>query len=195
MTIRGNFHMKTTSRTLAAATLTVAIIFPRLSYADPNAPHIPPKFALSPREAPLPLGNGDLSLSSTPALLGTFPPAAVGLSAGRGLWKTGNVIPASGLGFIISGWILTGVGALNLLTLPLCFSGYEKETNNESFCLGATGGLAAVGLGVGIPFVILGYNKRKKYKSWESDQAMLHLERTRLVFLRGGAVANYTAHF
>jgi hypothetical protein len=90
---------------------------------------------------------------------------------------------------------LTGVGALNLVTLPACFLDFYVENNAKNGCLVLSGTLAAVGLGVGIPLLVVGYNHRKKHKAWEASQTALHLRRTTLSALPGGAQALYTARF
>lgn len=104
--------------------------------------------------------------------------------------------PSSGLGFIISGWILTGLGAINLATLPLCFTSFYVDAGVKGVCLGVSAAFIGVGLGVGVPFLIVGYNQRKKHQAWEKDHPTLgHLARTRLTALPGGAAALYTATF
>ncbi len=135
------------------------------------------------------------SLQTAPSLSQGFLHAQ-GASGTSFLGATEPGPPSSGLGFIISGWILTGVGALNVATMPLCFTSYYVDAGVKGVCLGISAAFIGVGLGVGIPFLIVGYNQRKKYKAWRDSHAVLEqLDRTRLTVLPGGAAALYSAEF
>jgi hypothetical protein len=102
--------------------------------------------------------------------------------------------PPSGLGKIITGWVFVGLGALNLATLPICFSDVYKQQNTKDICIGASATIAVVGVTVGLPLLLVGYHQRKKYKAWEEQGALL-LERTTVAALPGGGEVLYTARF
>jgi hypothetical protein len=143
----------------------------------------------SPRVAPLALGEPVLPVVEVAPL--SSPPILTAYESE----------PSTGLGFIIPGWILTGVGALNLVTMPVCFAGWYQDFGVREVCIGASIGFAAVGLGLGIPFLIVGYNKRSKYKRWEANQVdefsgpTRFLDRAAVVPLPGGAAATYSLQF
>ena len=103
--------------------------------------------------------------------------------------------PSSGLGLIIPGWILTGVGAANLATMPLCFADFYEDFGVKEVCIAGSIVFAGVGLGLGVPFLIVGYGQRRRHKAWERGHVAAHLSRTRVVPLDGGGLASYSFQF
>jgi hypothetical protein len=103
--------------------------------------------------------------------------------------------PSSGLGLIIAGWILTGVGALNLATLPVCYADFYQTYADGDVCVAGSVAIGAIGLGLGIPFLIVGYNNRAKHNLWESQQTVSLWKRARIVPLHGGAAASLALPF
>jgi hypothetical protein len=75
--------------------------------------------------------------------------------------------PSSGVGLVVAGWIATGVGLLNFAVLPLCSADFYPP-DQEDFCVGVQVGVGSVGLLVGIPLLIIGYNQRADYKAWKT---------------------------
>jgi hypothetical protein len=101
--------------------------------------------------------------------------------------------PSSGLGLIIPGWILIGIGALNLGSVPLC--SYSFATDKD-VCVAR--GLVAGGItaGVGIPLAIIGYSKRSKHKAWARRNAgMQALLGTQIAARQDAAFLSYSASF
>jgi hypothetical protein len=103
--------------------------------------------------------------------------------------------PSTGTGQIVVGWIGTGVGTLNLVTLPVCYADFYPE-DAKDLCVGASIGFAAVGLGIGIPFLIVGYGNRADYKKWKAEHPTAHeLSKLRLSAVEGGGVLGYQTEF
>jgi hypothetical protein len=102
--------------------------------------------------------------------------------------------PSSGTGLIIAGSIITGIGGLNLLAIPLCYvifddssydeaveyvySQYEgdyvirestvddtKETARDICVIGSLA-FGGVHVAVGLPLLIVGLNQRSDYNEW-----------------------------
>lgn len=59
--------------------------------------------------------------------------------------------PSTGTGLIVAGWIATGLGVLNLATLPICFADFYPE-NAENLCVIGSATIGGVGLALGVPF-------------------------------------------
>lgn len=103
------------------------------------------------------------------------------------------------MGLIIVGWIATGVGVGNLALIPTCSL---NTVNSESqqlvrdVCVGIHVGFGVVGLGLGIPFLAVGYNKRSKYNEWKEHHAVLdHLLRTQVAVQNDSALLLYRGSF
>ena len=77
--------------------------------------------------------------------------------------------PPSGVGFLVSGGILTGLGVLNLAASPVCKTDLVREdVQNECLIVSlATGGVM---LAVGIPLLVVGGAKRSKFLEWQEQQ-------------------------
>ena len=89
-----------------------------------------------------------------------------------------------GNGAIISGWILTGVGALNLVTLPVCTIDIYPE-DFRGVCVGASAAYAVVGLGVGVPLLAVGYSRRRAYREWKERRGLVLVPEATRVSLSG----------
>lgn len=77
--------------------------------------------------------------------------------------------PSSGVGFLISGGILTGLGVVNLATSPLCMTDLVKHKAQDE-CLIASLAAGGVMLAVGVPLLIVGGAKRSKFLEWQEQQ-------------------------
>jgi hypothetical protein len=76
--------------------------------------------------------------------------------------------PPSGVGFLVSGGILTGLGVLNLAASPVCKTELVREdVQNE--CLIASLATGGVMLAVGIPLLVVGGAKRSKFLEWQEQ--------------------------
>ena len=103
--------------------------------------------------------------------------------------------PSSGVGLIIGGWITTGIGALNFATLPLCSADFYPRENRDT-CVTFTVAFGVAGVVIGVPMLIVGYNKRSHYKDWQSRHAVLdQLLRTRVVLQNDSAFLTYRGSF
>lgn len=151
--------------------LTLLVVACFASFASPAAAETPPRL-LPP-----------LSLSlSRPALA----------AADDGYRDSGDPRPSSGMGLIIAGWIATGLGLLNLATLPICYADFYPN-NAESTCVIASAVIGGVGLTLGVPFLIVGYNDRADYKEWKKRNGFTaHLRRTHLAFHGDSALLVYS---
>lgn len=103
--------------------------------------------------------------------------------------------PSSGNGQIIAGWIASGWGALNLALLPVCYAEFYPQ-KGKGICIGLSIGFAAVGLGVGIPLLAIGYHKHSNYDEWRRSHGLSALLlKLRLVPMRDGGALVYRAAF
>jgi hypothetical protein len=100
--------------------------------------------------------------------------------------------PSTGIGYLVTGGILTGVGAANLLTAPLCTTSLIRS-DLQNFCLTASLVVAGVGLAVGIPLIVVGSNKRAEYNEWKKSHAFA--AGLWLVPTAGGAAIGWHADF
>lgn len=77
--------------------------------------------------------------------------------------------PSSGVGFLVSGGVLTGLGVLNLAASPVCKTELVRE-NVQDQCLIASLVTGGVMLAVGIPLLVVGGAKRSKFLEWQEQQ-------------------------
>jgi hypothetical protein len=81
--------------------------------------------------------------------------------------------PSSGVGMIITGWIMSGVGVMNLALIPVCtMDAYPRQSRD--LCVQLSIGVGVIGLGVGIPLLAVGYHKRSQFKTWKQRHAVLN---------------------
>jgi hypothetical protein len=73
--------------------------------------------------------------------------------------------PSSGVGYLVTGGIFTGIGGVNLLTAPICKTSVIRSDLQDT-CLGASLIVAGVALAVGIPLLVVGAGKRADYNAW-----------------------------
>jgi hypothetical protein len=106
---------------------------------------------------------------------------------------TSDPRPSTGTGLIVAGWILTGIGVLNLAFIPACSADfYPPEA--EDTCVAASAVLGGIGVALGVPFLIIGYNQRSDYKDWrERNSTLRHLMNARLAFRDDSALLLYRA--
>jgi hypothetical protein len=103
--------------------------------------------------------------------------------------------PPTGTAQIVVGWIGTGVGAFNFATVPVCYADFYPEQSKD-LCVELSIGIGAVGLGVGIPMLIVGYSRRAEYKRWKADHPALNeLTKLRVSAVQGGGVLGYRTEF
>ena len=77
--------------------------------------------------------------------------------------------PPSGVGFLVSGGILTGLGVLNAAASPVCKTDLVREDMQDE-CLITSLATGGVMLAVGIPLLVVGAAKRSKLIEWQEQQ-------------------------
>jgi hypothetical protein len=102
--------------------------------------------------------------------------------------------PPSGLGLIITGSVFTGIGAVNLITSPICKSSIIDPSISD-VCLGVSLGIGGTFVAIGIPMLVVGANRRSEYLEWRRRNAAAALLDVRLARVPGGAAATWQATF
>lgn len=82
-------------------------------------------------------------------------------------WRSGR--PPSGVGFLVSGGILTGLGVLNLAAAPVCQTSLVREDVQDE-CMVTSLVAGGVMLAVGIPLLVVGGTKRARFIEWQEQQ-------------------------
>ena len=77
--------------------------------------------------------------------------------------------PSSGVGYLVAGGIFTGIGAVNLLTAPICKTDLIPDHDTQNTCLIASLAIGGTFLAIGVPLLIVGGSKRSTYKHWKAD--------------------------
>jgi hypothetical protein len=76
--------------------------------------------------------------------------------------------PPSGIGAMSVGFGAFGFGALNLVTIPICYADfYPGEPRG---CVIASVTIAGVAFAVGIPSLIVGFKRHARFKAWRARQ-------------------------
>lgn len=76
---------------------------------------------------------------------------------------------STGVGFLVTGGVFTGLGAVNLLTAPICKTDLISNRDVQNGCLVASLVAGGAFLAVGVPLLIVGGVKRSKYKQWKAS--------------------------
>ena len=74
--------------------------------------------------------------------------------------------PGSGKGKIVTGWILTGAGTVDLLNLTSC-SNHGGHVLRANTCLRLFTAISAVAVSLGVPLLILGYRQKHQQQKWK----------------------------
>ena len=77
--------------------------------------------------------------------------------------------PSTGLAYLITGGVFTGLGAVNLATAPLCTTLSSLSDSGERACLDASLIVGGIFLATGIPLLVVGGIKRSAYKEWKAN--------------------------
>jgi uncharacterized membrane protein len=103
--------------------------------------------------------------------------------------------PKSGLGTIIPGWVLVGIGVVNLATSPICRTS-AVEKSQQDLCFNLSIGVAIGGAAIGIPLLIVGYNQRAEFNEWKARHPnATWLLNTQVALTQGGAAVLYNGTF
>jgi hypothetical protein len=88
--------------------------------------------------------------------------------------------PSSGTGLIVAGSIIFGIGVLNLAFTPLCYVLFDDESYTVSrnvvsrdICVLSSLAFGGVMVAVGVPLLIVGFNKRSNYNKWRRKNRIL----------------------
>jgi hypothetical protein len=186
---------------VSAVVLALSISAPCLAWAtDPPVP--PPAAAPAAPTAAVPAAPTDATAVSPPAAAPVAPPVAAPPAAApvapppamapmaplpppnTMAQSDGSVPPdqelpsdskpSSGIGFLVTGGIFTGIGALNLLTAPLCTTDFLIPNRSaQQGCLIASLAIGGTFAAIGVPLLIVGGVKRSAYKKWKADNPMV----------------------
>lgn len=143
-------------KTLSALVLAFTLAVPAVAHAQDPAP--------TPLAAPAP--------PPPPSATQPLPPVQAPPQAESLPDAPPNEQPSRGVGLLVAGGIFTGVGALNLLTAPICKTDLvgDRDTQNTCFVTSlVAGGTLLV---VGIPLLIVGSVKRSHFKKWQADHPL-----------------------
>ncbi|MEY4577578.1 MAG: hypothetical protein RL701_2281 [Pseudomonadota bacterium] len=106
-------------------------------------------------------------------------------------WVRGNPAPSSGMGQRVAGFVLIGLGALNLALLPVCFADFYPE-NSQNLCKVTSITVGAAALTIGIPLLIWGYVLKGRQSEWKHNRGLAyHVNKLTFAAQSGGAVLSY----
>lgn len=135
-------------KNLTAFALALALTAPGLAQAEESLPP-PPPAAASPAPPPLAVSSveaNETSESDTP--------------------------PSRGVGLLVAGGIFTGIGAINLLTSPICKTDLVGNRATQDACFTASLVLGGTFLAIGVPMLVVGGVKRSKFKRWQAEHPL-----------------------
>jgi hypothetical protein len=103
--------------------------------------------------------------------------------------------PPTGTGMLVAGSILTGVGAVNLLTSPLCKTSMVPR-DTQGVCLGSSLAIGGVFAAVGLPLLFVGISRHNNYVEWKrQNRAVALLTDVGVAPTPGGAALTWNASF
>ncbi|RKH58420.1 hypothetical protein D7W81_29140 [Corallococcus aberystwythensis] len=82
--------------------------------------------------------------------------------------------PPTGTGMLVAGSILTGVGAVNLLTSPLCKTSMIPR-DTQDVCLGSSLAIGGALAAVGLPLLFVGISRHNNYVEWKRQHRAVAL--------------------
>jgi hypothetical protein len=88
--------------------------------------------------------------------------------------------PGTGRGQIIAGWVATGVGLAGIAQASTCrFNGFDQEAALKR-CRNLGIGVGALGLAIGVPWLVFGYRKRAALRAWKQRHGLSALPEPQL---------------
>ncbi|RKH49252.1 hypothetical protein [Corallococcus llansteffanensis] len=107
----------------------------------------------------------------------------------------GGKPPPTGTGMLVAGSILTGVGAVNLLTSPLCKTSLIPR-DTQDVCFGSSLAIGGVFAAVGLPLLFVGISRHSTYVEWKRQhRALSALTDLGVAPAPGGAALTWSASF
>ncbi|NOK21273.1 hypothetical protein, partial [Corallococcus carmarthensis] len=100
--------------------------------------------------------------------------------------------PPTGTGMLVAGSIMTGVGAVNLLTSPLCKTRLIPR-DTQDVCLGSSLAIGGVLAAVGLPLLFVGISRHNTYVEWKRQhRALSALSDVGVAPTQGGAALTWS---
>jgi hypothetical protein len=122
--------------------------------------------------------------------------SAPALAQERGLALLDGKPPPTGTGMIVTGSILSGIGAVNLITSPLCKTDLIPDSDTQDVCFATSLVIGGAFVAVGIPVLIVGLNRRSTYREWKRKHGHLaSLTNLGIAPTRGGAALTWHTSF
>ncbi|MET0286774.1 MAG: hypothetical protein ABW352_19995 [Polyangiales bacterium] len=90
--------------------------------------------------------------------------------------------PGSGRGQILAGWIATGVGVAGVVQAPLCERDDFDLGRRVRRCRNLGIVFGALGLSLGIPWLVFGYQRRSAQRAWKQRHGLTQLPDVQLGF-------------
>jgi hypothetical protein len=94
--------------------------------------------------------------------------------------------PGSGRGQILAGWIATGVGIAGVAQSPLCKFEHFDRGRELRRCRNVGLTFGVLGLALGIPWLVFGYQRRAAQKAWKKRHGLAQMPTLDLNWERGG---------
>ncbi|RKH05831.1 hypothetical protein D7X32_06985 [Corallococcus carmarthensis] len=96
---------------------------------------------------------------------------------------------------LVAGSIMTGVGAVNLLTSPLCKTSLIPR-DTQDVCLGSSLAIGGVLAAVGVPLLLVGVSRHNTYVDWKRQHRTLAvLTDVGVAPTQGGAALTWSGSF
>lgn len=102
--------------------------------------------------------------------------------------------PRSGVGGVVVGSAALGMALLNVATLPICFADFYPSGAQDGCVIGSLA-LAGVDVVVGVPSLVLGLIRLRRYRDWKQQRALALVERLGAGASPSGATLRYTLRF
>jgi hypothetical protein len=101
--------------------------------------------------------------------------------------------PPTGLALLITGGALSGIGALNLATSPICKTSLIGSTSTQNACFDVSLVLGGALVVVGVPLLIVGIGQHSRYSEWKQQHTVL--AGLSLAPMPGGGMVGWSASF
>jgi hypothetical protein len=83
--------------------------------------------------------------------------------------------PGSGRGQILAGWIASGIGVAGVAQAPLCrFNDFDRGRGLRR-CRNVGIVFGVLGLSLGVPWLVFGYQKRRAQRQWKQRHGLTAL--------------------